>query len=498
MVSKFFHTDSHSAFTLIELLVVIAIIAILAVVVVLTLNPAELLRQSRDSNRLSDLATLTSAINLYNADQGGASGYSLGTPGVTYISVPDPAATTTAGSDCTGLGFPSGGAFHCAASSTYRTASSTGWIPVNFANISSASPISNLPIDPVNTTSSNLYYTYQTDGTTFKLRAIPESTKYLAQAATNQTSFTAGSNQNLGGGPNWVLVPGNTTFGTNNFYVMKYDAVCSDGKGNEAPRGSSGDTTSYHIYNDSGTGGVACTSTLSVAALPNAYPIADIAETTAKLRCQAIGAHLLTNDEYMTIVTNAAGQGTNWSSGTVGTGYMYSGHNDNNPAWASFADPNDANGYAGTSSATNQRRTYTLSNGSVIWDMAGNVWQEVQRSVMNQGDLTTTMALPVRSDGAATWDWGEYGGAGTTNNAKYVSSWSTDVALSKVGPPNSSWNSTNGMGQVNTWGNGVNQNTNAFVRGGYWGNGSNDGPFALNVAWSTGFTYNSLGFRCAR
>ena len=35
-----------SGFTLIELLVVIAIIAILAVVVVLTLNPAELLRQS--------------------------------------------------------------------------------------------------------------------------------------------------------------------------------------------------------------------------------------------------------------------------------------------------------------------------------------------------------------------------------------------------------------------------------------------------------------------
>ena len=49
--------SSRSAFTLIELLVVIAILAILAVVVVLVLNPAELLKQSRDANRLSDMQT---------------------------------------------------------------------------------------------------------------------------------------------------------------------------------------------------------------------------------------------------------------------------------------------------------------------------------------------------------------------------------------------------------------------------------------------------------
>ena len=37
------------AFTLIELLLVVAIIAVLAGVVILALNPAELLRQSRDA-----------------------------------------------------------------------------------------------------------------------------------------------------------------------------------------------------------------------------------------------------------------------------------------------------------------------------------------------------------------------------------------------------------------------------------------------------------------
>jgi prepilin-type N-terminal cleavage/methylation domain-containing protein len=86
--------SSRRGFTLIELLVVIAIIAILAVVVVLTLNPAQLLASGRDSSRISDMSSLNSAINLYNnTDQGGASGYSLGSSNTVYISIPDPNAT---------------------------------------------------------------------------------------------------------------------------------------------------------------------------------------------------------------------------------------------------------------------------------------------------------------------------------------------------------------------------------------------------------------------
>src|ERR1700691_308696 len=92
-------------FTLIEILVVIAIIAILAAVVVLTLNPAELLRQSRDANRVSDMATLTSALSLYNTDQSGASTFSMGSTTTAYPSTSDPAATSTAGTNCLTAGF---------------------------------------------------------------------------------------------------------------------------------------------------------------------------------------------------------------------------------------------------------------------------------------------------------------------------------------------------------------------------------------------------------
>src|SRR6202035_4968923 len=109
----------RNAFTLIELLVVIAIIAILSVVVILVLNPGQLLQQSRDANRLSDLSITNTALGVFAA-QGGIS---LGSSSVVYISVPDPSASSSAGDQCQGLNLPaapSGTTYFCGASSTYR------------------------------------------------------------------------------------------------------------------------------------------------------------------------------------------------------------------------------------------------------------------------------------------------------------------------------------------------------------------------------------------
>src|SRR3989338_2734046 len=55
----------RKGFTLVELLIVIAILAILATVVVLVLNPAQLLAEARDGQRVSDLSTIQSALTLY-------------------------------------------------------------------------------------------------------------------------------------------------------------------------------------------------------------------------------------------------------------------------------------------------------------------------------------------------------------------------------------------------------------------------------------------------
>ena len=52
-------------FTLLELLIVIGILAILATAVTLVLNPIEMLKQSRDGKRLSDLRALNNAITFF-------------------------------------------------------------------------------------------------------------------------------------------------------------------------------------------------------------------------------------------------------------------------------------------------------------------------------------------------------------------------------------------------------------------------------------------------
>jgi prepilin-type N-terminal cleavage/methylation domain-containing protein len=180
-----------AGFTLIELLVVIAIIAVLAVVIVLTLNPAELLRQSRDSNRVAALNSLNESIALLQTN-----GLSLGSSSVVYISIPDSSPT------CSDLGLPilpSGLTYGCAPPSTYTAVNGTGWVPVNFAGQSIGSTLSTLPIDPINSTSSGLYYEYATNGTQWEMWAIPESSKYAQSAQANSIPgyFTQGSNISL-------------------------------------------------------------------------------------------------------------------------------------------------------------------------------------------------------------------------------------------------------------------------------------------------------------
>ncbi len=174
-------------FTLIELLVVIAIIAVLSVAVILTLNPAELLKQARDSTRVSDLSTLKSAVSLYLAD---VTPISIGTNLVCYSHA---ATTTEVGSQ---VCLASLSATSLATTST-RTANGAGWLPVNFTAISSGAPIGNLPADPsTGGNNGNYYYTYITRvaSTTFEMAARAESVKYSQSGSSDITSTDGGNN----------------------------------------------------------------------------------------------------------------------------------------------------------------------------------------------------------------------------------------------------------------------------------------------------------------
>ena len=54
----------NSGFTLIELIIVIAIIAVLAASIISFINPFEIQRNSRDSIRVSNLNSLSQALEL--------------------------------------------------------------------------------------------------------------------------------------------------------------------------------------------------------------------------------------------------------------------------------------------------------------------------------------------------------------------------------------------------------------------------------------------------
>jgi prepilin-type N-terminal cleavage/methylation domain-containing protein len=167
-------------FTLIELLVVIAIIAVLAVVVILSLNPAELLRQARDSNRLSDFATLKSAVSLFQADVATSSINALGSYGTLYgTSGMGSTAVTT--STFTGpvppaWGYATTSIQQAFATTTSRAVDGSGWIKINFSVISSGAPLGSLPVDPSNNGTN--FYTFTASSTIFKLATKMESTKF--------------------------------------------------------------------------------------------------------------------------------------------------------------------------------------------------------------------------------------------------------------------------------------------------------------------------------
>jgi len=75
-------------FTLVELLIVIAIIGVLAVVVLVAINPAEKLRQARDSGRKSDISQIATALEAYYTGRSPSeypSGNGCGTGGLTTL-----------------------------------------------------------------------------------------------------------------------------------------------------------------------------------------------------------------------------------------------------------------------------------------------------------------------------------------------------------------------------------------------------------------------------
>ena len=305
-------------------------------------------------------------------------------------------------------------------------------------------------------------FTYSTLGVTtnpqsFALQSSNGSgtTKYIINNNSSPAIISASPTLTCPTG--FIPVPGSITYGTADFCVMKYEAKNA---GSNVP-----------VSTAAGT------------------PFVSVNQTNAAIYSQNVagctGCHLITEAEWMTIAQNVLSVASNWDNGAgvhaVGTGYIYSGHNDNVPAnaLAAAADNDPYNG-TGQVSPSNQKRTLTLSNGEVIWDLAGNVWEWTS--------ATTTGGQPGITGTGGNWrQWNVVSNSGTI---------SPNPSATATGIANANnWTSAYGIGQI--WSNTEETGLRGFLRGGSWNSGDPAGVLALDLGYAPSTASADVGFRVA-
>lgn len=181
----------------------------------------------------------------------------------------------------------------------------------------------------------------------------------------------------------------------------------------------------------------------------------------------------------MAIARDIESVSSNWG-GTV----LNRGHSDNVPA-NSLAASTDNNPYSETGQTSGeQKRIHTLSNGQIIWDFAGNIWEWVD-------DALTLGQQYVNFNGQST-GWYEYNGSPALDFSSAIY-----FPYSLAGPKGV-YNSTNGIGKAYISPS-INSNQIAsFIRGGCFNNGFTSGVFALQLNISPTPTNSLVGFRCVK
>lgn len=250
----------------------------------------------------------------------------------------------------------------------------------------------------------------------------------------------------------YITVPGSSLFNTNSFCVMKYEAKNSSGTAVSVPAGSPWASITQPAAITAGA-----------AACPN--------------------CHLMTENEWLTIAQNIIYVPSNWVGGTVGVGALYEGHADGSPSSALAASATDTDGYINTGQTTgDQRRTFTLSNGQVIWDFAGNVREQTQQTI--------TTGQP----GTPVYSWQDWDSTGVQNNYGLI----PQAAPVYSHPSAGTWTSTQNIGRL--YSDSAQTTLRIFLRGGGYTDSAtnNAGIYSLILNATDTSTSSTSGFRVAR
>jgi len=326
----------------------------------------------------------------------------------------------------------------------------------------------------------------------------------ITKTATNTNNGPASGDCPTG----FIPVPGNSIYNTisgtylnkKGFCVAKYEMkidVNDDGIGDEV---STCQYSTRRIWNNATPSCNYNPGSREVVSSYSGYALGNINTATARAACSSMGGnyHLITNNEWMTLARNIEIVPSNWSGGSIGSGYIYSGHNDTAPGYVLNADTNDLNGYYLTGQITgNQKRTLTLTNGSVIWDLAGNIWEYTDNQVTreNQPDGFTNSHVPDNTANFFNYSFTTVGGISkyiTDKNLGDTTFKYNDLFLAS----SSLYNVNHGVGTIYTYSWYTTSTSSSFTRGGYYGSVSYAGILGLSLQNTSTTSVIYGGLRC--
>lgn len=259
---------------------------------------------------------------------------------------------------------------------------------------------------------------------------------------------------------NFVLVPGDTGLGTQDFCVSKFEM-----------KGARGD----------------------ISAAAAGAPLVNLSPDDAFIECanmsdaKAEGGRfaLISNAEWMTIARNIEGVAGNWSGSAVGSGALSRGwaaHIEYGDGWTNSGPApraggdclyNKAQDTCGSSGDHLFKRVLTLSTGDAVWDVAGNVYEWVDWDAADDGFTT----------GPTSCETGFH----------EMSSSSCAALRDDEYKPLGSFDSSHGVGQ---WFGSGGSGDGAATRGGTWDHGSRAGAFLLKLSDGPLNADTDTGFRC--